>query len=504
MGIKQLREEEKGSGLVLTLMVLLVLSVLGVAIGTLTIGSYRLSDATRDDTSAYYVAEAGAVAAYEEIQKEVLDAYDKNATKGAFYSNVSTILTSKNGKSKVDFETQFGEKPTATIKTEKLSGADSQTSTIYSTGEIDGKQRTVSKELTVKWVDKNTGGGLPAVPANAALLTQGNIEISGSGNLTGDIHTNTTKDKSIEISGGPVITGTTLYFPSTTTAEKLIEKKNNANGFQNHIAREKNIDFGAFQSLLNQVKATAYNPKDFKKLPDKTIQQGEYNQHKVQNNGNLFVNSWIFDTYEIEVKENILFDEIEIGAGKTLIFDPMGGNHTILVNDLSILSGNLDIVGDGTITLVITDEIEFRQTSKVNVPGPSNQLLFIYKGDSPDFKGITKMNANVVSIGKNEDVEISNSTINGVFLTDSEEVSYSGDTPGGPSNMMLIAPNAEVSLENSYSINGSVIAKTFKMNGGSKLTYKAIDTIGFPFGSSGTTSDPKPEDIISSGTIIED
>ena len=159
MGIKHLREDEKGSGLVLTLMVLLVLSVLGVSIGTLTIGSYRLSDANRDDTSAYYVAEAGAVAAYEEIQSEVLSAYENNATEGSFYNNVSTIVTSQNGQSSVDFGEQFGTEPTATIRTEKTSGADPEIYTIYSTGNVDGKERTVTKQVTVEWVEKNTGGG---------------------------------------------------------------------------------------------------------------------------------------------------------------------------------------------------------------------------------------------------------------------------------------------------------------------------------------------------------
>ena len=151
MGIKHLREDEKGSGLVLTLMVLLVLSVLGVSIGTLTLGSYRLSDANRDDTSAYYVAEAGAVAAYEEIQSQVLSAYESDATEGSFYDHVSTIVTSKNGQSSVDFGEQFGSDPTAKITTAKN---DSKNYTITSIGEVDGKKRTVTKQFTVNWVEE--------------------------------------------------------------------------------------------------------------------------------------------------------------------------------------------------------------------------------------------------------------------------------------------------------------------------------------------------------------
>ena len=177
MGIKHLREDEKGSGLVLTLMVLLVLSVLGVSIGTLTLGSYRLSDANRDDTSAYYVAEAGAVAAYEKIQSQVLGAYESNATEGSFYDHVSTIVNDQNGKSSADFGEQFGSEPTAKITTAKN---DSKTYSITSTGEVDRKKRTVTKEFTVIWVIKTPGGGgLPILPANATLITQGKIEISG-------------------------------------------------------------------------------------------------------------------------------------------------------------------------------------------------------------------------------------------------------------------------------------------------------------------------------------
>ena len=197
MGIKHLREDEKGSGLVLTLMVLLVLSVLGVSIGTLTLGSYRLSDANRDDTSAYYVAEAGAVAAYEEIQSQVLSAYENNATEGSFYNNVSTIVTSKKGKSSVDFGEQFGSDPTAKITTAKK---DSKTYTITSTGEVDGKKRTVTKQFTVTWVNKNTGsgGGLPTLPEKTALLVNTNMDLLG-GTLKGDAYIQSIKNNAVKM-----------------------------------------------------------------------------------------------------------------------------------------------------------------------------------------------------------------------------------------------------------------------------------------------------------------
>ena len=72
------------------------------------------------------MAEAAAVAAYDEIQRSVLNAYESNATEGSFYNQVSSIVTSKNGQSAVDFGEQFGTDPTATIRTEKASGTDPQ------------------------------------------------------------------------------------------------------------------------------------------------------------------------------------------------------------------------------------------------------------------------------------------------------------------------------------------------------------------------------------------
>lgn len=504
MGIKHLREDEKGSGLVLTLMVLLVLSVLGVAIGTLTLGSYRLSDANRDDTSAYYVAEAGAVAAYEEIQSEVFSAYKNNATEGSFYNNVSIIVTSQNGKSSVDFAAQFGSKPSATITTAKK---DSKNYTITSTGEVDGKKRTVTKQFTVAWVEKNTGGsGLPILPANAMLLTQGSIKLSG-GTLKGDIYTESTNNGGFTIDGWPDLRANTVFHSDKIEAEDLLKYPKDYVNFPKMVAKDNlgdgNIYFQDYNNLLNKLVILSETVTGFNKLPDKTVEHDNSNSYKVQDNGNLFLNNWMLNAYTLEVTDNILFNEVIVGSGKTLEINPMGGNHTILVDDLSVMSGSLNIIGEGTITMIVTGKMAFNHTSYINNPGTSEQLLLIYTGPTPNFNYITKMNAHVVVLGNKGPVNINGSTINGVFLTDNQNVNNTGYNGAGASNMMLIAPNGNVTLSNA-AINGTVIAERFEMaNDGANLTYAAIDTTGFPFGSSTPTADPDPEDIISAGPIIE-
>ncbi len=44
---KNVSENEQGSALVYTLMVLLLLSLLGMSVGMVTVGSYKLSDSNR-------------------------------------------------------------------------------------------------------------------------------------------------------------------------------------------------------------------------------------------------------------------------------------------------------------------------------------------------------------------------------------------------------------------------------------------------------------------------
>ena len=71
------------------------------------------------------------------------------------------------------------------------------------------------------------------------------------------------------------------------------------------------------------------------------------------------------------------------------------------------------------------------------------------------------------------------------------------------SNAIIITPNAKVSITNGYSLNGTVIANTFKLEGGASLTYKPIDTSGFPVGSGGPSKTPTLEDLLQSGPILE-
>ena len=344
-------------------------------------------------------------------------------------------------------------------------------------------------------------------------------------------------------------TESTLHYSSQTTPEKLINYKDWFKDKLPKLSTEiQNIDYELYRTLISQVKVPTTTITDFNELPDETIKKDEWNSYKVLDNGNLFLNNWMLDTYKLDVTDNIVFNKIIVESGKTLTIDTMGGNRTISVDNLSVGSGTLNIVGEGTITFLVNNlqvsssnlnilgdstvsflvndlrltssnftiskegtakmavsgKMTFNHDLYINKAGTSDQLLLIYTGPTPNFNNITKMNAHVIVLGNKGPVNVDDSNINGVFLTDNNKVNFtSGNNKEGSSDIMLIAPNATVSLSGSYSIKGTVIANKLEMTESARLEYSEVKTDEFPFESTAPAADPEPEDIISSEPIIE-
>ncbi|NLC27043.1 MAG: hypothetical protein GX777_10610, partial [Fastidiosipila sp.] len=169
-------KKEDGAGLVLALMVLMVLAVLGVTVAGVTIGSHKLGHISRDSNSAYYIAEAGANLAYEDIKSGVMPAYETSANSDLnYFSKITQLVRAVDGKTYTDFSDQFGGQPLATVTIEPTPSNDVKEYTIVSTGEINGTTRTVKKIFNVNWVERNSGIGLPPLPDDCALYIGGKI-----------------------------------------------------------------------------------------------------------------------------------------------------------------------------------------------------------------------------------------------------------------------------------------------------------------------------------------
>lgn len=501
---------EEGSALVLTLMIFLVLTVLATSISFLTVGSFRLSDINRDGTSAFYIAEAGAKKAYEKASQEVMKTYEATTTTTSsnFYAALDALFLKK--ERPFSFAKQLRDDAKANV-TFTATDSNPRKYTLTSTGSVGGKTRTVQKQFDVSWVDKGGSGGFPALPENAALVTRGNTEIIGN-ELKGDIYTTIGEKpprhgvkEQLTFSWG-AFNDNVYYLSSKITKEQLTNNVNKPKGF---IDMGTPINWKGYEDLINDYVVPTVKTVITETLQDKVFYAYGGKEHYLIKNGNINFHRGFptqddsgrnLSSYTLDVNKNLEFKDINVEAGKTLVINPNGGNRVILVDNLSVTSGNIDIVGEGKVTLVVDKNINFNHTLRINNEENKNKLLFVYTGKNAKFKYISKLYGNIIVKNENADVEINDSFIDGVFVTDSKKVNLKTN---GTSNMLLIAPFAHVEM-GSYHIKGSIIANSFKLNGnGGTLEYAKIDTSGFPVGSGGPSTTPTLEDLLKSGPILE-
>lgn len=497
---------EEGSALVLTLMIFLVLTVLATSISFLTVGSFRLSDINRDGTSAFYIAEAGAKSAYEKASQEVMNKYKDAPTMDAFYKSLPALFLNTNR-----FDKQFSDDSTANVRF-TTTDSNPRKYTLISTGSVGGKTRTVQKQFDVSWVDKGRSGGLPALPSEeTVLMTQGETTFRGSAKLEGDIHTSSTGPGRITFIGAANISNSTLFYPKNK--DNISEPQGSAKGPRLE-GTDNVIQFDGYKKLIDDY-VVPTKKTDIFTLPDnKYFSAYGGKKYYLVENGSINFHSGFpqnddsgrnLSSYTLDVNKNLEFKDIKINS-RTLVINPNGGNRVILLENLEVMSGTIEILGEGRVTLVITNTIKFNEKSYINnqINSDSNQLTIIYTGSTPKFRGLNRIKANIIVKNKNSTIELGNSNVNGIFLTDSEKVIFNDSHYGPPAHkLLLIAPYALVELSSSIAVEGSIIANTFEMSGSASLTPAKIDPPDFPGISGGATSTPTLEDLLQSGPILE-
>lgn len=507
---------EEGSALVLTLMIFLVLTVLATSISFLTVGSFRLSDINRDGTSAFYIAEAGAKKAYEKASQEVMKTYEATTTTTSsdFYAALDALFLNELNE-EISFDKQFGDDAKANVRF-TATGSNPPKYTLTSTGSVGGKTRTVQKQFDVSWVDKGGSGGFPELPGNTALVTKTSMILKED--VIGDIHSLSTKNDSITIEWVEKLKMRTIFYPKGTEKKDIFvydpwfENK----GFMPTLKQiDSPINWEGYENLIkNYVVPTGITET----LQDKVFYAYGGKEHYLIKNGNINFHSGFptqddsgrnLSSYTLDVNKNLEFKDIKIESNKTLVINPNGGNRVILVDNLSVMSGDLKIEGEGHVTLVVSDSIKFNQNSQINNLEKQNQLSLVYTGVNANFSQITHFYGNIIIKNSSAKIIVNNSSINGVFITDTKKyteedaIVFSGGNQDRPSNMVLIAPFTKIKLTGGYSVKGTVISDEFTIEGGAQLESAPIKTSGFPGISGGATSTPTLEDLLKSGPILE-
>lgn len=476
-------KNEEGSGLILALMTLLVLSVLGASLGAVTIGSYKLGQNTQDDTSAYYIAEAGANMAYEEMKAGVMKVYEKNLPENSFFESeegVEGVKAAINTASDYKFEEQSGDIPTAEVLIEEVSNSNPRSYVINSVGKVDGKTRTVHKALKVLWKEKNTDTNIPSVPANASIIGKEKIDISGN-QIVGDIYISSKKNNSVNLT-------------YTDIEKAIIFHKQDVN--PNELINYPNWNKPKIKIMKNHISWSSYESivSNLPEFPNYSYKENSRNI-KLQGGGGLV---------SIKLNDNTAFDSIVLKSNKTLELDIGSKNINITVDNLNMDNGHIKVKGTGKLTIFVKNQMPFGASSSINKDGNSSKVKFYYFGQSElRFSGSQEINGSLFV--EKADVYIeAGSGIKGVIMSGGSEIILDGGTTASP---FIVAPRAIIDIAGGARFEGVVIGNTINVLGGARIIYKAFDIGDFPFVDNSEDSvggsTPPSDQIISSDPAIE-
>lgn len=472
--MKTLRNED-GAGLVLALMVLMVFAVLGVAVGAVTIGSHKLGNISRDNNSAYYIAEAGANLAYKEIENGVMDAYNNSTNDKTYFGNINGLTTPFKTEKIYGsgfFESQFGEQPTATVTINGPENvADGEQYEIVSIGEISGKTRTVRKPFTVKWVPKTSDGTIPSTPLYSPMVVRSSVNVNG-GEINGDVYLDTNDAGSFIFGSSGYVDGNvyTSYSGNLKDIFQMPGWRDNPNNQPYNEVHYQPLEtqWAEFDAMLDMIKLPA----------------GWESYNSI---GNL---SPVEGTASY-ISENVYANSINVGGSKKLIINNVSKDINIVVNELSVSgSGSISFAGQGKVHFYVQNKITMVGSGVINAGGNRALLRVYYFGSDPiSFGGSVLLNGNLL-VKKAAVNLLGSGNVTGALISGGSTLNLSG---GINDNVLVAIPRGNIHMSGSATVHGILVADSISLSGYPIVYFDTFESgILFPppsvFDESGSSS----------------
>lgn len=480
LNVKRYVKDESGVSLIIVVMTLFVLSIIGVTLATVTFANVKLTTTDREYQSTYYIAEAGVNETYAEIKKLILESYDRTDSESGFYGIVEPALLDDISDSTLsNFERNLGEQPEAQISITKIDDGNPRRYQISSVGKIGQRERTVTKEFTVNWVPKSGPTPMPQLPEGVAAIIKNNVNLSGSGTIDGDLYLDSTDAKSIKIDGGAQI-----------TSDVYLRDPDDDNIFDvpSWMTKPEPKEFGLVfdWEKLNQFFDHFPIAPNLPLHENVTLEHADGNQKEVIKNGNLFINDYISDNYQLNLDRDYYFKKGNISGNNTLIINIGHEDRNLVFDELEFNWGHLKINGTGTLNIYVKNKFT-PGGGNVNKENGVDQLTVYYEGtDTIDFS-VVNINANIFV--KKANVRAGGGgNRTGLLVSGGASVVFDNNAH---MDSIIVAPYAEVKLTGGKT-NGVVIADKLEISGGTILNYKQVDTSEFPFDFITVPNEPAP------------
>ncbi len=408
-------KNEKGSGLIMVLVVMAVLMVLATTFLALASTEGKQTARHYKKLQTYHYAMTGVEFAFEILNNNYLEG---NLSEG-FTDGTFPVYFSGNIKEGI----KTGINNNENIMIEIL---ENETELIIkSIGKIDDVDELIYVKIPKSSSDEDGGGngvgGIPNIPLDQAVVTSGDITLVGSSRIVGG-----------------VTVGGNVYTTGTASATGSIKQQT---GLTFHMPTFPNYPNG---------------------LPQPP-------NHSPIQNGVLLVGQYPYQHYTIN--EDGDYSKISIVSNGILDINVGEGTRIIRVKELEIQQGHIRIQGSGKLVIYVEDQFLMNGSMNHfnNVINPQQMTIF-YGGNNPiEFNGndmfagdLFSKTANITITGGAEFV--------GNIVTGGYSVSVSGGTK--VKVPMLYAPNSIVDIAGGVTIEGRIVAKELTGSGNVDIIYQ--------------------------------
>jgi hypothetical protein len=498
------QKNEQGIALVVVLLALTIISILGLSIMGLAVNNTKMSSSERTYQSTYYIAESGVTYKINKINTNIVDIYHNSDDASTFFLHAENMLMNLNNDPPYkNFEDSFGHKPEAKVTIEKIDTSNWNSLhfrdyKITSVGTINNRSRTVEKHFRITWKPKTD-----VIIPDTAVFIKDSINLSGGAKIIGGAGTNSSAPSSINLDGGASISGDIYVGPDS--GNSTINKPN-----------WMELD----NEIIKLAQAKTFEMPEFPSFPSYPIPEDEKvhnstNSYNVINDGSLHIDSWMTDNYTLTMTENMQFNEIRITSNYTLNINVGDNDRAIVVNNLHLPNGKININGTGKLTIYVNNNITMGAGSVINtndqienshrgrdeqtrlqlIKDHVKKLEVFYKGSNLNLSGDQKIYGSLYA--KNAELTLTGgSGFQGHLLLGGGEIEINGGA--NAVTQLFYAPNSDVIMSGGGTIKGSIIAQSYTATGGSSVTFDSLNPNDLPPILAGTSEGAySAEDIIS-------
>lgn len=433
-----------------------------------------MSHANRDSISAYYIAEAGANLAYEDMKSIVEEMYHPDINQDTFFEAIEEKFESEISTYN-KFKTQFGYQPKANISIfSPDDDVNPRVYTIESVSNIRNHSRIAQKKVTVNWDETQADGEnslVPNIPTNATLISNSYLNVAGN-KVVGGIYINSSTENSAQLDYTDV--SQAIFYNTPGSDPNLI------------------IDFHDWNKPTIEEMNETLNWEEYIKFVGTFPAIPEYPPSDEDNNINL---SGGAAPKLIPLVQNVSYNNIELNNNRVLRFDTADSNRSITIENLTMNNGHIEVLGDGTLTIYIKNSMTFGSSSSINRKGDSSRVKIYYAGSSDVRFSGNQLVKGSIFIDHAKLFAQGSSGVEGFIVTGGPNVYFDGGTHSSP---MIFAPKAYVELKAGSNFNGTIVGETISITGGTEVTHQPFIKEHFPFGSSVPSERPKPsiDDLI--------